>query len=136
MANISVETMKWPLPFTLSPSNFWRSGSTPVRVLRNCLRSSTVSSSESVVTEYSCPPHFTMMGSDILQAYEVVASCQTKHLRDRRMRMRKLKLPGQTQTCVCSLNSAVQSDGGDNCASSGRGSHNAPHYNFPTCFGL
>lgn len=71
------------LPLTLSPSNFWRSGSTPVRVLRNCLRSSTVSSSESVVTEYSCPPHFTMMGSAILQAYEVVASVGTKHLEDR-----------------------------------------------------
>lgn len=66
------------LPLTLSPSNFWRSGSTPVRVLRNCLRSSTVSSSESVVTEYSCPPHFTMMGSAILQAYEVVAFCRNK----------------------------------------------------------
>lgn len=66
------------LPLTLSPSNFWRSGSTPVRVLRNCLRSSTVSSSESVVTEYSCPPHFTMIGRAILETYDESAFVQQK----------------------------------------------------------
>lgn len=82
--------MRKELPLTLSPSNFCRSGSTPVRVLRNCLRSSTVSSSESVVTEYSCPPHFTMIGRAILETY-VEADLVQKKIPRKKAYTNKLK---------------------------------------------
>lgn len=53
------------LPLSLSPSSFCLSGSTPVKVLMDCLRSMTVSSSDSELMEYSWPPHLMITDTDM-----------------------------------------------------------------------
>lgn len=52
-------------PLSLSPSSFCLSGSTPVKVLIDCLRSMTVSSSDSELMEYSWPPHLMITDTDM-----------------------------------------------------------------------
>lgn len=52
-------------PLTLSPSSFCLSGSTPVKVLMDCFRSITVSSSDRELMEYSWPPHFMITDTDM-----------------------------------------------------------------------
>lgn len=55
-------------PLTLSPSSFCLSGSTPVKVLMDCFRSITVSSSDRELMEYSWPPHFMITDTDMAHA--------------------------------------------------------------------
>ena len=52
-------------PLTLSPSSFCLSGRTPVRLLMDCFRSITVSSSDRELMEYSWPPHFMITDTDM-----------------------------------------------------------------------
>lgn len=52
-------------PLTLSPRSFCLSGSTPVKVLMDCFRSNTVSSSDRELMEYSWPPHLMITDTDM-----------------------------------------------------------------------
>lgn len=63
--NISYVIIDAPSPLTFSPSSFCLSGSTPVRLLMDCFRSITVSSSDRELMEYSWPPHLMITDTDM-----------------------------------------------------------------------
>lgn len=63
--NISYVITDAPSPLTFSPSSFCLSGSTPVRLLMDCFRSITVSSSDRELMEYSWPPHLMITDTDM-----------------------------------------------------------------------
>lgn len=52
-------------PLTLSPRSFCLSGRTPVKVLMDCFRSNTVSSSDRELMKYSWPPHLMITDTDM-----------------------------------------------------------------------
>lgn len=65
--NMSYVLIDVPSPLTFSPSSFCLSGSTPVRLLMDCFRSITVSSSDRELMEYSWPPHLMITDTDMAQ---------------------------------------------------------------------
>lgn len=78
--NISYVIIDAPSPLTFSPSSFCLSGSTPVRLLMDCFRSITVSSSDRELMEYSWPPHLMITDTDMAHTRALHTQTHTRTL--------------------------------------------------------